>query len=151
MDKICGDPDIGHVEKLYSELLKSVCGRFGLSAIEAKIIGALKFCPDAYTAGEIAAAKLLSKGNVSTAVDKLIRRGFLWSETDKTDRRRINLYLTPAAEPICAGIGDCLKLFDECVFAGFTAEEKAVFNALKERMAANARAASRRFKRDGDR
>ena len=128
---------IGQIIKLYDGLLKRVCAQFGLTAIEAKIVGFLHNNPGRDTAGDIAEVRMLSKSNVSQAVESLIEKGLLRRETDKTDRRRVHLYLLPAAEPVCAAIDGMRGTFFGIVFAGFTAEETAQFEALKDRIVDN--------------
>ena len=68
---------IGQIVKLYDGLLKRVCAQFGLTAIEAKIVGFLHNNPGRDTAGDIAEVRMLSKSNVSQAVESLIGKGLL--------------------------------------------------------------------------
>ena len=49
---------------------------------------------------------MLSKGNVSLAVESLIQKGLLKREQDGADRRRIHLHPTPAAAPIMVSLED---------------------------------------------
>jgi DNA-binding MarR family transcriptional regulator len=49
------------------------------------------------TAGELAAAVGLSRGAVTTVLDRLEARGFVERTRDQADRRRVTLKLTPEA------------------------------------------------------
>jgi DNA-binding MarR family transcriptional regulator len=50
------------------------------------------------TAGELAAAVGLSRGALTTALDRLEERGFVTRTRDPDDRRRVTLELTPEAK-----------------------------------------------------
>lgn len=90
--------------------------------IEANIISFLYNNPGKDTAGDIVELRMLSKGNVSTAVEALIQKHLIEREQDKTDRRRIHLYLLPAAEPITNRISEIREQFSEEILFGFSEE-----------------------------
>lgn len=60
--------------KIDEDLMKSVCEMYDLTLIEAKILVFLKNNPSCDTAADIVEYRMLSKGNVSQAVDSLIRK-----------------------------------------------------------------------------
>ena len=72
------------IGKMHEQMLKELCRQYDLSLIEAKIIAFLHNNPTKDTAGDIVELRMLSKGNVSQAVD-LFRRGFF----QKQQTRRI--------------------------------------------------------------
>ena len=88
------------IVKLHESMLKTVCQRYALSNTQAAVISFLCNNPDKNTAAQIAQLRMLSKGNVSTAVDGLVEKGLLERKTDEYDRRSLRLCLLPAAEPI---------------------------------------------------
>ena len=113
--------------KLYDTMLKEICGAYHLTMIEANIISFLYNNPGKDTAGDIVELRMLSKGNVSTAVEALIQKHLIEREQDKTDRRRIHLYLLPAAEPITNRISEIREQFSEEILFGFSEEERKQF------------------------
>lgn len=87
---------------------------------------------------------MLSKGNVSQAVESLIQKALLRREPDTADRRRIHLFLTPAAGPIVASMEVIWRQYEETIFAGLTEEDKVLFDKVNRRMMENAQNAMTR-------
>ena len=88
------------IVKLHESMLKTVCQRYALSNTQAAVISFLCNNPDKNTAAQIAQLRMLSKGNVSTAVDGLVEKGLLERKTAEYDRRSLRLCLRPAAHRI---------------------------------------------------
>ena len=65
------------IGKMHEQKLKELCRQYDLSLIEAKIIAFLHNNPTKDTAGDIVELRMLSKGNVSQAVDLLCQKGLL--------------------------------------------------------------------------
>ena len=130
--------------KLYDTMLKEICGAYHLTMIEANLISFLYNNPGKDTAGDIVELRMLSKGNVSTAVEALIQKHLIEREQDKTDRRRIHLYLLPAAEPITNRISEIREQFSEEILFGFSEEERKQFEVLNDRLWENTRNAMKR-------
>ena len=65
------------IGKMHEQMLKELCRQYDLSLIEAKIIAFLHNNPTKDTAGDIVELRMLSKGNVSQAVDLLCQKGLL--------------------------------------------------------------------------
>ena len=130
--------------KLYDTMLKEICGAYHLTMIEANIISFLYNNPGKDTAGDIVELRMLSMGNVSTAVEALIQKHLIEREQDKTDRRRIHLYLLPAAEPITNRISEIREQFSEEILFGFSEEERKQFEVLNDRLWENTRNAMKR-------
>ncbi len=137
------------IVKLHESMLKVVCRRYDLSNTQAAVISFLCNNPDKNTAAQISQLRMLSKGNISTAVDGLVEKGLMGRQTDTYDRRSLRLCLLPAAEPI---VRDVRQVFDD-LFAeltdGFTRAELRQFHALTLRLEDNAYVAMRRRKRHG--
>ena len=109
--------------KLLDGMIKMVCGKYQLTLIEGKIISFLHNNPGKDTAGDIVELRRLSKGNVSLAVENLIRKGLLEREQDHKDRRKIHLSLLASAKPITDLIEKRQNEFEEELFRGFSEEE----------------------------
>ena len=125
------------VVKLYDGMLKEVCAEFGLTAMEAKIIGFLHHHPERNTIAEITEYRMLSKGNVSQSAEQLIRRNLLERSPDPEDRRRAHLSLRPASRAVTVRIEAIAEAFRERIFAGFTGREQEQFGIYLERMLQN--------------
>lgn len=123
--------------KLYESMLKTVCERYQLSAIETDIISFLYNNPTKDTAGDIVELRMLSKGNVSQAVESLIQKGFIRRVHDTKDRRRIHLFLLPEASPVTQSIEQVRSRFQEKAFYGFSEQERELYAALTNRIMQN--------------
>ena len=125
------------LNKLYECMLKEICRRHKLTLIETKIISFLYNNPGRDTAADIVELRMLSKGNVSLAVESLIRKGLLEREQDHKDRRKIHLSLLASAKPITDLIEKRQNEFEEELFRGFSEEERRLYIELNDRMVEN--------------
>lgn len=121
-----------HIIKCQDALIKELCDKFLLTKIEGTIITFLYNHPGRDTAGDIVELRMLSKGNVSKAVEALIQR-----EQDEKDRRKIHLSLLPAAEPMILALEEKQREFSDAIFSGFSKEEKQLFHEMNSRIAEN--------------
>ena len=129
--------NIRRIIKLYDSMLRPICTRYELTAIEAPIISFLYNNPGKDTAADIAELRMLSKSNISQAVESLIQRSLLRRRQDTGDRRRIHLSLTSSAEPITKEIELAGKSFQEQVFRGFSEKERELFVHFNDRITEN--------------
>ena len=129
--------NIRRIIKLYDSMLRSVCDQYGLAPIEVTIISFLYNNPGRDTAADIVELRMLSKGNVSQAVEGLIQRSLLRRQQDTQDRRKSHLSLPVDAAPITADIELVRKRFQEQVFRGFSDEEREQFALFNDRVAEN--------------
>jgi DNA-binding MarR family transcriptional regulator len=68
---------------------------FGVNRTDLRLIGALRYGP--LSAGQTAAAVQLSPAAATTAVQRLVSKGYLTRAPDPRDRRRAVVALTPQA------------------------------------------------------
>lgn len=134
--------NIRRIVKLYDSMLKPVCERYTLALIEATIISFLYNNPGRDTAADIVEYRMLSKGNVSQAVESLIQKGLLQRCQDTRDRRRIHLSLTGKARPITDEIERVRQIFQDQIFRDFSEEEERQFARYNERIAENIKKAA---------
>ncbi len=123
--------------KLYDQCLEGIRTAHHLTKIEIIIISFLSNNPGHDTVAEISEMRMLSKGNVSRAVDGLIQRGLLKRLPDQADRRRVHLLLTDASAPIVESIHDAAMDFMRLLFDGFTPEDVTTFCTLNKRLTQN--------------
>ena len=137
--------------KLHESMLKEICSQYRLTLMEATIISFLKNNPSRDTAGDIVEYRMLSKGNVSQAVESLIQKSLLKRAPDLADRRKIHLALLPEAQPISEAIDRLQEGFLKELFWGFTEEELALYTNFNDRFVENTRRALERRKSDESR
>ena len=129
--------NLRRIIKLHESVLKQIGERFGLSLTEAKIISFLHNNPGKDTAADIVELRMLSKGNVSQAVESLIQKSLLEREQDRDDRRKIHLFLTSKTKPITDCV-DCLfQQFYKEMFDGFSDEERELFHKINNHIGQN--------------
>ena len=133
--------NLRRIIRLYDNMLRPVCDHYGLAPIEATIISFLFNNPEKDTAADIVDLRMLSKSNVSLAVESLIQKSLLQRRQDKEDRRRIHLSLTSQAAPITREIESTRERFRKLIYKGFTEEEKQLFILFNDRIAENTKSA----------
>ena len=128
---------IRRIIKLHESMLKGICETYRLSLIEATIISFLYNNPGKDTAADIVELRMLSKGNVSQAVESLMQKSLLQRRQDTEDRRKIHLSLTQAAQPITASLKELFQQFHEELFFGLSKEELELFDRVNEQIIVN--------------
>lgn len=127
------------ITKAFVGIQKKLCEKYGLTLLEMQVISFLYNNPDLNTAGDIVGYRMLSKGNVSQAVDSLIGKGLMERRPDAADRRRIHLHLLPKSEPITQDADREWKQFNETLFQGFSEKEKNLYDCFREKLMQNAK------------
>ncbi len=135
------------LQKLYEGSTKSIKDHFGLNQIEIEVIDFLAKHPDQNTACDIVKSRVLQKGNVSMAVESLIKKNLLRRLPDKEDRRKIHLYLTLPAETISYEIAASHQVFYSRIFSGMDEDERAQYTTLVDKIMSNARYEWEEFKK----
>lgn len=135
---------IRRIVKLHESMLKEVCEQYQLSLIEANVISFLYNNPGKDTAADIVELRMLSKGNVSQAVESLIQKSLLQRRTDTQDRRKIHLSLLPEAKPITEAMEAVREAFQSEIFYGLSQEEQELFEKINDRIVQNTKNAVKR-------
>ena len=131
--------NIRRVIRLYELILHPVCEAYGITIIETDILAFLRNNPDKDTARDIVEYRMLQKGNVSQAVEHLIRKGLLSRRQDEKDRRLIHLSLTPTAVEVTAAIRAARKQLLDQLFQDFS-REILLYQELNQKLFKNAAA-----------
>ena len=92
------------------------------------------------TAAELVSLRSLAKSQVSTSVERLVRRGYLLRQPEG---RKLHLRLLPAAEEAVRQGQDSQRRFGEAIARDFSPEEQAMLYGTLARMTENARRACR--------
>ena len=132
--------NIRRVIRLYELNLHPVCEAYGITIIETDILAFLRNNPDKDTARDIVEYRMLQKGNVSQAVEHLIRKGLLSRRQDEKDRRLIHLSLTPTAVEVTAAIRAARKQLLDQLFQDFSSGEILLYQELNQKLFKNAAA-----------
>lgn len=124
------------LHRLYLRMMEPVLERFGLTQMEEDILLFLANNPGHDTAAELVSLRSLAKSQVSTSVEKLVRRGYLQR---RPEGRKIHLRLLPAAEEAVRQGQNSQRRFGEAIAWDFSPEEQAMLYGVLARMTENAR------------
>ncbi len=141
---------IRHMAKLYEALIRQSCETYRLTQIETDILAFLENNPGRDTARDIVEFRLLQKGNVSQAVDSLIRKGYLARQQDERDRRLVHLQLTDQAGQVNRSISQVRSQFFEEIFQGFSEKERLQYLSMSQRLFDNAKIGLERKRQYGE-
>lgn len=89
------------------------------------------------TAKDIAKYRSISKSMVSKSLDSLLKKGYLSSETDLSDRRSIHLTIQPEAVPKVERLASVQKSILKSLFSDITEDEYAVMKRIFNKISNN--------------
>ena len=124
-------------EKVYTQFLSPVCGKYGLTYMELTVLLFLANNPELDTASHIVRCRNLTKSHVSLSVRSLSDKGLLTGTYQAGDRRTIHLKPTQKASEIIADGRAAQRDFMEVVISGISPEELNVLSSLMEKMDRN--------------
>ena len=127
-------PFAAQVKKLYVSSCRTVCQKYELTQTEFEILDFLGEKTGLDTANEISRQRLIKKANVSTSVERLIKKGYLRRIPDSNDRRLIHLELTGKADRPVSEIRKTQREFFSRFFLGLSAEEIATYKMLTKKL-----------------
>jgi DNA-binding MarR family transcriptional regulator len=114
-------------------------GPFGLAVTEWRVMAALgRFAP--LTASEVGLRIVMDKVAVSRAVARLLKRGLVERTTDRADRRRATLGLSPRGRAVHARIVPLALEYEDRLYAALSPGERRQFDALSDRLFIHAQA-----------
>ena len=123
--------------KLQEQMLKNICEKWRLTITEGKVITFLYNNPGKDTAADITELRMLSKGNVSQAVESLIQKGLLTRSADQNDRRKIHLSLLSPAKEITNAIHVMQKNLYGQIFNGLSEEDLKIYERINQKIMEN--------------
>lgn len=129
---------------LYEKAFCNTMKKYDMTQFEVDILGFIHFYPDYDTAKQICELRKLPKSNVSVAVDRLTKKGYLHGERDRKDRRVIHLKITDNASDAVASIREEYQKFLDLLFSGFTETERETWRILEKKLSVNIENALRR-------
>ena len=141
---ICITDFLAHIRltmKLQEQMLKNICETWQLTITEGKVISFLYNNPGKDTAADITELRMLSKGNVSQAVESLIQKGLLKRTADQTDRRKIHLSLLPQTADITAAICSMQANLYSQIFCGLSEEDLKLYEQINQQIMENTKKA----------
>lgn len=123
----------------YRTYRKAVMEKYTLSAIEVDVILFLANNSGIDLAADIAKMTNRQKSHISMAVKALTEKGYLYSEPDVHNQRKMHLRISKSAENIVEFGKKMQNSFIEMVYTGFTPEEILHFSEMCNRILKNIR------------
>lgn len=127
-------PLADQVKKLYVKACRAVCKKYELTQTEFDILDFLGENTGLDTANEISKQRLIKKANVSTSVDRLIRKGYLLRKIDPYDKRLIHLELTGKAKPPVKEIKNAQNDFFSRFSTNLSSDEIVIYKKITEKL-----------------
>lgn len=125
------------LEKLYTRSITQVSDAYDLTKVEVDVLLFLYNNPEYDTARDIVELRGIAKSYVSKAVDLLINKGFLQTETDAKDRRVSHLTIQALALPIVKEARLAQDKLIQTLYQGISEEEQERLETIFTKMAQN--------------
>ncbi len=109
---------------------------FGVGVMEWRVIGMLGTQPG-ITANYIGLVSGVDKSSVSRATKSLLKRGYVRTQEDPADSRRLMLYLTPGGQALHDRIIVAALARENLLLEGLSANERETFVRLMNHIGAN--------------
>lgn len=126
-----------YLKKLYDRMCEPIFKKYKLTKLEMDILAFLANNPHYNTAKDIIEIRMLSKSNVSTGLDSLIKRHFIVSCTSNTDRRIQHLFVEESSKEMIAEIKQMQYQYKCVIEKGFSEDEKKVMENIFQKMTNN--------------
>ena len=105
--------------------------RFGLSHAALNALAVIEGAGEPMLTGEVAARMHVTSGSVTSVLDNLEKKGFVVRSNDPTDRRRVLVDITPAAQAVLDELLPRIARNNDVLTAGLDdAQLQAVVDAL---------------------
>ncbi|ODU94487.1 MAG: hypothetical protein BGP23_11855 [Lysobacterales bacterium 66-474] len=119
---------IGEATRLFQDSTDAfddaACAALGINRTDLKCLGMIVEA-NSISAGELAAGMGLTRGAMTTALDRIERAGYARRVADPDDRRGIRVELTPSCMRSLEAIWGGIRREGEAMMSGYTAAELA--------------------------
>lgn len=111
------------VKKLIEKMSEDVAKKYDLRPVELDILIFLTEYGDADTAKDIMQKRHISKSHISKSIDNLSKKGFIYLNEDKDDKRKMHIELKPAAYEIIPQVKQIRQTCRDIIFQGIPEEK----------------------------
>ena len=127
------------VTSFYSQCVKPVCEKYGLTRMEFDILMFLSNNPEYNTASDIVRIRLLTKSHVSISLKELETCGLVKTAFLNNNRKTMHISIQEKAAPVIADGKLAQQEFAQKLLQGFSLEEVEMYSKLFQRTCENAR------------
>ena len=111
------------VRAVEGRLRERLRGRFATTLPRFDLLATLRAAPQGLRMSELSRRLVVSNGNVTGVVDRLVADGLLQRETVASDRRAFRVKLTPAGRALADEMIDAHRLWVDEIFAEVDAQD----------------------------
>lgn len=127
------------VTSFYSQCVKPVCEKYGLTRMEFDILMFLSNNPEYNSASDIVRIRLLTKSHVSISLKELETCGLVKTAFQNNNRKTMHISIQEKAAPVIADGKLAQQEFGKKLLHGFSSEEIELYGKLFQRTCENAR------------
>lgn len=128
--------------RLYTSMFTTLLERYRMTQTEVDVLLFLANNPPLDTAKDIVLYRGIVKSQVSTAVEALVRKGYLTRAADPQDRRLVHLAASDTAEPIVRQAKQAQSRFARVLLDGLGEEQLEQLQAILHTVTQNMRNAA---------
>lgn len=128
----------GHyLRKLHDKYIQVVCEKFDMPKIEIDILLFLHYNPTLDTAKDMVKYRFFSKSHISKALDHLQENGYVSTQREENDRRKVHLTIRSEAHPTIEEAINRQEMLKKKLSENFTDYEKKLINELIDKFMLN--------------
>ncbi len=134
------NPSLEFAQKMdwaYAAQCRPLCQAWNLPKTALDILMFLSNNPDRNTARDVVELRHIKANLVSIHVERLVQEGYLTRMAAPGDRRKVLLTVTEKAAPLITQGRAMQEAFFQQLFAGVSAQDRAVFAQILGRMGEN--------------
>lgn len=124
-------------DRYYGQVIGQVALRYQLSKVEVDVLLFLNNNPGHNTARDIVEYRHIAKSYVSKAVELLVQKGFLSTESDPMDRRITHLKIQPSSYAAIQEAHQAQHMILAAIRTGITDQEQLVMETVIHKIKEN--------------
>lgn len=126
-----------YIIKKYNSLFEELLKEYQMTQVEIDVLAFLANNPEFNHAQDIVNVRGISKGHVSLAIEKLVKRGFITRNPDPHNRRCNILCIEHKADVLVKQIQDIQHQFEDMSFQGISKEELIQYHQILQKVYQN--------------
>lgn len=126
-----------YIIKKYNSLFEDLLKEYQMTQVEIDVLAFLANNPEYNHAQDIVNVRGISKGHVSLAIEKLVKRGYLTRNPDPQNRRCNILCVEHQADSLIKRIQDIQHQFDDMSFQNISSSDSIFYHQILQKIYQN--------------
>lgn len=123
-----------YIIKKYNSLFEELLKKYDISQIEVDVLAFLANNPEYQYAQDIVKVRGISKSHVSTAIDKLVKRGYVSRNPDPKNRRFNVLHVEKKAQNIVQDIQEIQHSYNQMSFQDISLDDIVTYHEVLQKI-----------------